>query len=220
MSSLNNWTDITFPSDCDSGYNLGEIPTDQNCVLNPQLSQVSDLYIQPDGADAPFLWTGSSASINSDGVGNNVTNNSKSKWLVGQGGIPAPEETIYQGPKLMRVVGKRTYQLNFQTEVYSNDQRNFIRQLQSGWSEFKFWIGTLGGNLFGGPNGISPFFVNARLPLDPGDEDYEKGFIVIEFQTSNGGMPRTANPLRNFTPLEQLVTVAVDDDGNTIGWFE
>lgn len=199
MSTFNTWSDITWPSNtaCDT-LNLGAIPTDQNCLLVPPLSQVSDLYIQPDGATAPFDWTsGSPAEPMTSGIDNSVTDNSASKWLVGKGGVVAPEETVYTGPKLKKKIVRRLYTLNFEVEVTNDDQRDFLRQLQSGWSEFVFWIGTLGNNLFGDENGITPSFVNAQLPLDPGDEDYEKGTIIIEYYSVKGDPPRYANPLAN-----------------------
>lgn len=226
MSSLNTWNDITFPSDCDD-YNLGAIPEDQNCLIAPVLSQVSDLFIKAENAPAPFIWDDQVASINEDAIGNNVHNNNKSKWLVGKGGIPDPSETIYQGPKLKEVVGRRLYQLTFEVEVSSDQQRNFLRRLQSNWPEYVFWIGTIGGRLFGGPQGIIPFFSNAYLPLDPEDDDYEKGIIVIEFAVTGPGLPVSNNPLADVTPLAvhpEVIsdgdgTVIIDDSGIVIGYY-
>jgi hypothetical protein len=200
MTTFNSWSDITWPSNtaCTT-LNLGAIPADQNCLLVPPLSQVSDLYIQPDGASAPFDWTdpAAPAAPAMSGIDNTATDNSATKWLVGKGGVEAPEESLYTGPKLKKKVVRRLYTLQFEVEVTNDDQRDFLRQLQSGWSEFTFWIGTLGNNLFGDSTGIIPSFVNAQLPLDPGDEDYEKGTIIIEYYSEKGDPPRYTNPLAN-----------------------
>jgi hypothetical protein len=226
MSSLNTFTDITFP-DCENTFQLGAIPTDQNCLISPILSQVSDLYIKAENAPAPFTWAAGAPSLNDEGIGNNVPNNNRSKWLVGKGGIPDPEETVYQGPKLKEVVGRRVFQLTFETEIYSKGQRDFLRQLQSNWSEYTFWIGSLGGRLFGGEDGIVPYFSNAILPLRSGNEDTEIGIIVIEFAVDGPGVPVADNPARNYVfpdAIPTLIedgneTVIIDDSGVAIGYY-
>ena len=161
----------------------------------PNLSQVSDLYITPTGATDAFTYGGGNPTATSGGIDNTVVDNSKTKWVVGKGGVPEPEESVYNGPKSTRIVFKRRYQLSFEVNVKEDGMRDLLRNLQCGWDQFTFRYGTQGGYLYGGSAGIKPTFVNAQLPLADGDEDNEIGRIILDFETTNGDPPRDPNPL-------------------------
>lgn len=196
--SLNIWTRAF--DDCLSGcgdgtFNLVAIPADQNCSEIPDLSQVSDLYITPTGATDAFDYTGGDPTAVVGGIDNTVTDNSKTKWLVGKGGVDDPELVTYAAAKGNIVIAERRYRLIFELPVRSAAVRNLLLQLQCNWKDFNFRFGTIGGNLFGGENGISPSSVNAFLPLASGDDDYEIGRIEIGYRTKNGDPDRHPNPL-------------------------
>lgn len=196
MPDLNTWTDITCPSACGATLNYGALPSDPNCVSVPPLSEISDIYIQPTGATAPFNWTTPTAPTAVSGaIDNTQTDNSKTKHLVVIGSQGDPEETIYNGPKGTRVVSKRRYTDELRVPITSQQLYDFLRQIQCNTLNFVFWFGTRGGFLFGGSNGISPAFSTARFPKVEGEEGVEEGVMLLEYETDNGDPPRTPNPL-------------------------
>lgn len=214
---FNSWNDISLPSVSSPGaLNLGAIPADQDNFAAPRYSQVCDVFIQPIGADAPFIWDGYTASTNNGGVDNTNGNNQKSIWLTCQGGLTLEGEITKSAPKQTTLIGLRTYALNVEVEVTDESQRNLLRQLMSGWNAFYFWYATLGGMLFGGPQGIKSNFVNATLPQGEGDEDFEVGNLILRFETKQGAPPRTPNPLQGIMPIPPLQEVLQDASGNIL----
>lgn len=178
---------------------FGALVQDQNCVSIPNLSQVCDLYIIPDGAVDAFSYpSGDSADpiLIPSGINNSDTTNSFTKWLVGIGGVSEPDLTPYNGPKNSIVVMKRVYTLEFQIDVSNSLHRNFARQLQCNPKNFKFRYGTLGGQLFGGAEGLTPSSSDAIMSLGSGAEDFELCRIVIRWETKGGfgDPPRHVNP--------------------------
>lgn len=195
MPDINTWTDITCPSACGATLNYGALPSDPNCVSVPPLSEISDIYIQPTGATAPFSMTGSTATAVSGAIDNTVTDNSKTKHLVVIGTQGDPEETEYNGPKGTIVISKRRYTIEARVPITSQSLYDFLRQIQCNNLNFKFWFATRGGYLFGPEAGISPAASNARFPKVEGDDGVEEGVIVLQYDTENGDPPRFANPL-------------------------
>ena len=194
---MNEWTDISCPSGCDETMLFGVLVEDQNCVTVPNLSQVSDLYIRPVGAVSPFDFSGGGdPALIPSGIDNTDTTNAFTKWLVGIGGVAEPEETPYNGPKNSIAIIKRVYTLDFQFDVTNANHRDFARQLQCNPKNFTFWFGTLGGQLFGGEDGITPASSNAILSLGNGNEDYELGRIILRWEVKGGygDPPRNVNP--------------------------
>jgi hypothetical protein len=173
-----------------------QLAADPDCIVVPDLSQVSDLYITPTGASDAFDYPsgGGDPSATSGNIDNTVTDNSATKWMVGKGGVAEPEETEYIAQKGTKVITKRRYTLTFEVIVSDNSIRELLRQLQCNWKSFTFRYATRGGWVFGGEDGIAPAFVNAQLPLGDGDEDNELGRIIIEFETANGDPPRHVDP--------------------------
>lgn len=194
---INTWT-RTFddcPSGCDDELLLVALPEDPDCVVIPDLSEISDIYIEPTGADSAFDYSGGDPVENAGGIDNTDTTNAKSKWLVGIGEIGDPEEITYPAAKGRTVILKRIYTLTFRVIVKEDGVRNFLLQMQCGDTNHLFRYGTRGGKLFGGEQGIAPTSVNARLPLASGNEAVEEGTLVFTFETTNGDPPRHDNPL-------------------------
>lgn len=193
---MNEWTDIFCPSGCDETLLFGPVVEDQNCVEIPNLSQVCDLYIQPDGATDAFDYTGGDPVLVSGGIDNTDLLNAKTKWLVGIGGVAEPAETPYNGPKNAIKIIKRMYTLDFQFDVTNVMHRNLARQLQCNPKNFTFRFGTLGGQLFGGDTGITPSSSNAILSLGNGNEDFELGRLILSWEVKGGygDPPRHPNP--------------------------
>lgn len=194
--ALNTWTDVTCPSGCGASLNYGALPVDVSCVLPPPLSEISDIFMQPTGATAPFDWTTPTAPTAVSGaIDNTNTDNTKSKHFKVIGNQGDPEETEYTGPDGVTVITKRTYTLNARFPISEQAYYDYAKQLQCNQSNFVFWFATRGGFLFGGANGIDPTRVNARLPKVEGDEGVEEATSIFIYETTNGDPPRTPNPL-------------------------
>ena len=83
-SGINIWTDITCPDDCADVLLFNAIAADQRCGIKPKLSQITDLFVTPDGGDVPFTISGSTASAVSGAIDNTVSDNSKTFQLYGK----------------------------------------------------------------------------------------------------------------------------------------
>lgn len=195
MPDINTWADVTCPSACGGTLNYGALPADPDCVSVPPLSEISDIYIQPTGATAPFDWGGSDPTAVSGAIDNTAVDNSKTKHLVVIGEQGDPEETIYEGPKGTTVRSKRRYTIEARTPITAQSIYDFLRQIQCNNLNFVFWFATRGGYLFGGSTGISPASSNARFPKVAGEDGVEEGVLVLEYETANGDPPRDINPL-------------------------
>jgi hypothetical protein len=165
-------------------------------VAPPPLSEISDVYVQPTGATAPFDWTTPTAPTAVSGaIDNTQIDNSKSKHYKMIGNQGDPDETTYTGPDGTETVIKRRYTMTGRTPLIDQSYYDFGKQLQCNTGDFVFWFGTRGGYLFGGPNGISPAKTNARFPKVEGEEGAEELVTEIMYDTKNGDPPRTPNPL-------------------------
>lgn len=186
-------TFLTCPADCDTSLTLGAIDVAQDCTNYTQkYSQICDLIIQPDGATAPLDWTGApTVTAVATQVDNADTLGGKSKWLVGEGGIAAPEKTVDEYPKRKTKVNFRTYTLTFVVKNLSDDQYDFLRQLQCGVTDYKIWYANVGGHIFGGSTGIDPDSVDVDFIYSEGREDKEQATILISWEAD--GDPQRGN---------------------------
>ena len=114
---INTWTDLTCPIGCATGVQYVAIDADQSCVPVPKKSQVNMLVITPDGAPQPIDWSVSPVLYIASSIDNTVTDNSKSKSLVGMGDVAEPETTEQDMPNGISAVISRKYTLTFRTSV-------------------------------------------------------------------------------------------------------
>lgn len=184
------------PADCDEDNLLPAIPETQDCTSYAQtLSQISDLYIIPDtaGIDVFTNWaTTPTATVGA--IDNTVTDNSKAKWLVGIGGLPAPEKTTTDYPKLKRKNDERLYTISFRILNLVDAQYDFLRQIQCGWTGFTFYYADLAGYAYGIAGGLVPEFVDVDFPKGEGNTDKNVAVITLQFR-ADGDPERRANPL-------------------------
>lgn len=199
MAILNTWTDITCPAACDDTFLLPALPSDPDCLLTPSLSQISDLFITPCGAANPFDWAEDPVEAVADEIDNTDTTNAKTKHLVGVGEIADHAPTVFNAPKLQRLITKRRYTLNFTVLVTDQSVYDFLRYLQCNWTEFTFQWANLGDSLFGDTDGIKPSLVDVFFTAGGGEEDVEQARLQIEFDTTNGFPRRNTNPLASST---------------------
>ena len=183
------------PADCDSDLLLTAIPVEQDCPnYERTLSQISDLVIQPDGATTPFSsWSTTPANV-SGAIDNTDETNAKCKWVVGKGGIAAPDKTNTPYPKLKTKTTKRRYRLEFQVFQLTADQYDFCRLLQCGWTSFTFWYADLGAWIYGSATGIAPVFCDCDFSKGNGDSDVNTATIIIEWE-ADGDPERRVSPL-------------------------
>ena len=189
-------TFLTCPADCDATFTLGAIAVDQDCTNYTQKeSQVSDLVITPSTALAlPLEWGGAPTILVTEReIDNSDVLGEKSKHIVGEGGLAAPEKTVDQYPKNKSRTTKRTYTLTFNIKNMTDDQYEFLRQLQCGWTDFVFWYATVGGRIFGGANGIEPDAIDVDFPLSEGRGDKEVAVLTLTW-SADGDPDRGDSP--------------------------
>jgi hypothetical protein len=192
MSTINSF--LTCPSDC-GDLDFGALDTNQDCTSYEQkYSQICGIYFCPSGVDA-LDWTTPSAPAIPDPatLDNSTTDGSTVKYLVVEAGIDAPEKEVAEYPKRKtRVVG-RTYAIRGVVKNMTDNQREFLRQMQCGDTSWTIYYETIGGYIFGGQGGIAISFMDAELPLGGGRDDKELGNILIDFE-ADGDPPRYTNP--------------------------
>ena len=180
--SLNSF--LTCPADCDTALNLGALPVNQDCTTyTQQYSQIKNLIIQPAAANAALDW--SSAPTVTAAVGeidNSDSTGAKSKILIGEGEIQAPEKQVDEYPNRKTRVNFRTYTLTHTIKQLDADTYSFLRQLQCGDTDFTFYYDTVGGRLFGGSGGIEPKSIDVDLIYSGGREDKESANIIITWE--------------------------------------
>lgn len=188
-------TILTCPADCDTDLQLPAIPEEQDCTTYAQtLSQISDIYIVPDGAPDPITNWATTPTATALAIDNTVTDNSKSKWIVGQGGVAVPEKVTTEYPKLKSKTDERIYSISFTIKNLVAAQYDFLRQLQCGWTGFKFYYGDLADFIYGVSGGLSPEYVDVDFPKGEANTDKNIAILTLRFR-ANGDPERRTNPL-------------------------
>jgi len=186
---------LDCPVDCDTDLLLVAIPEEQDCTsYDQQYSQVSDLVIQPTGATTPFASWSTTPTLVSGAIDNTVTDNSKCKWLVGEGGIATPTKEVSDYPKRKQKTTNRRYRLEHTIRNLTDAQYDFCRQLQCGWTGFTFWHADLGDYIYGSATGIVPALVDCDFPKGAGRDDKSFATIIIEWD-ADGDPERRVSPL-------------------------
>lgn len=196
MSTINSF--LSCPADCGSAFQFPALTADQDCsTFDRYYSQVAYLYVIPDGASDPLDWTDPDvpAAASPSEIDNTNTDNTKVKFLVGEGEIAVPDKQVEELPLRKQAISGRDYLLNFTVKNMTSLNREFIRNLQCNPTNYKFYYGTVGGHIFGPAGGITPSFSDGDLPLNGGRDDREIGVALIRFQSSDGDPPRYSNPL-------------------------
>lgn len=172
-------TFLTCPTDC-GPILFPAIDIEQDCTsFDITESEVCGILFVQDG-NYPADWTSQAdweALINNPG-----SNAPDGKYLVGRGGVPAPEKVTVELPKNIDKVVSRKYTLTFNVTNMSDANYEFLRAVQCGDTSISVWFETIGGYLFGGPTGISPYSFDADLPLDEGRDAYERGIITLVWE--------------------------------------
>lgn len=186
---------LSCPTDCSTPLLLPAIEQVQNCTNYKQaFSQISDLIIVPDGAPDPLDLTGApDAALVAASIDNMNVDNTKSRHIVGEGGVAAPEKITDEYPKRQSRTVFRTYTLTFNIKNLTDAQYEFLRALQCGWTGFSFYYANVGGHLFGDAGGILPASVDVDFPLAEGRDDKEIATLTITWD-ADGDPPRYNKP--------------------------
>lgn len=200
MATTINQTLTGCPADCDDVLLFPAIPASQDCPNYPQgRSQIARLYLLPNTMSGDiFASWGTTSAATPTYVSNSIDNtnalNAKAKVLVGKGEIPVPEKSTLGYPLLKTRTIERRYPLAF--TVYQLDDANyeFLRQIQCGNLNFKFYYGDLEGYVYGIADGLVPDFVNVVFPKGNGNEDRNTAIIRLSWKAT-GDPQRRANPL-------------------------
>lgn len=157
------------------------------------------LYLLPNTMSGDiFASWGSNSSATPTYVSNSVDNsnalNAKAKALGGRGEIAVPEKTTLEYPFLkIRQTDKR-YSLVFTHYNLDDATYEFLRQVQCGSLNFKFYYADLAGYVYGIADGLVPDFVTVRFPKGNGNTDRNVAIIDLKWKAT-GDPQRRANPL-------------------------
>ncbi len=199
MPTTNSFT--TCPVDCDDNNLLPAIPAIQDCANYEQVrSQVHTLYIMPQvggtpSAD-PFTAFATTPTVTASAVDNSNATNTKAKFLVGEGGVAEPSETLLEYPMLAEKVDERTYELVFNVKNLVAAQYDFLQQLQCGNVDMTFYYASGMGTtqwVYGKQGGIVPKKVTVTFPKGAGKDDRDFATIKIQW-LATGDPDRRVNP--------------------------
>lgn len=203
--------DFLSPVVCGAAYLFPALPADPNCIEAPKRSQLNYLFIAPCTAVDPFELSGSAAVLVSSAIDNTNADNTKTRQLLGEGGIPEHEATEVEAPnrKILILDDGRGYELTFKVIVTNALVYAFLQRMQSGWLDFRFWYQDLGGFLYGKVlaadattfGGIRPLYVNVQFPKGEGRDDLQYANVIIRWD-ADADPPRYVSPV---TPADSCV---------------
>lgn len=197
--TINSFT--TCPEDCGDDNLLPAIDAIQDCTSYTQeISQVHTLYLMPQvggtpSAD-PFTNFATTPTVTASAIDNTGTDNTKAKFLVGDGGVAEPTETVVEYPKLNEKVVERLYELVFNVRNLSDAQYAFLQQMQCGNTDITFYYSSGMGTVvyvYGKQGGIAPRKVTVTFPKGAGRTDRDLATIKIQWLA-------TGDPDRRLDP--------------------
>lgn len=199
--TINSFT--TCPTDCDEYNILPALPAEMDCTnYTQERSQVHTIYFRLSDADGvlspdPFTNFATTPTATANAIDNTVTDNTKSKFLVGEGGVAEPTETSVEYPKLNTKVEEREYQLTFNVKQLTAEVYAFMQQLQCGDINFRFYYASGMGSTqyaYGISGGIIPKSITVTLPKGAGRDDRDLATIRINW-LGNTDPDRRINPI-------------------------
>lgn len=174
------------PADCSVEFEFLNLDTDQNCAGSQELSQITDVWMQPVGGTAtavsPFTNWATTPTVTAGAVDNSVADNTKTKWITGIGSVDAPDKTTVTVHKRLTVTLKRRYTLAMDVfKVDSQANYDYMRHLQCNPTNYRFWYANEA-HAFGKDTGLIPVYTDVDFPLGAGDQDLEKAVLTIQWE--------------------------------------
>ena len=198
--TVNSFT--TCPADCDDDNLLPAIPAIQDCANYAQdRSQVHTLYIMPQvggtpSAD-PYTNFATTPTATAGAIDNTNADNTKARFLVGEGGVAESTEVVLEYPMLTEKVVERDYQLVFNIKNLVQTQYDFLLQVQCGNIDLTFYYASgMETNqwVYGKQGGIVPRKVTVSFPKGAGKDDRDIAIIKIDWKAT-GDPDRRINPI-------------------------
>lgn len=197
---------------CTDVITLTALAADPYCVTVPGLAQIWGLVIAPCEAADPFeiVSPATVPSLTSGEIDNDNADNTKSRVLVGIGGVGEHEAEVYEGPLRRDLITNRVYTLTHEVPLGDDLTYNFLRYFQLNYLKFRFWYVDLGNLLYGSVlastvtdayGGIRPTAVNVQFPKDTARDARNVATLSITFE-ADADPPRYASPL---TPASDCV---------------
>lgn len=200
MANNINQTLTGCPADCDDVLLYPAIPASQDCPNYEQgRSQISRLYLLPNtmSGDIFASWGATSAATPSY-VANSIDNsnalNAKAKELVGRGEISVPEKSTLEYPLLKTKAAEKRYTVVFTHYQLDAATYDFLRQVQCGNLNFKFYYADLAAYVYGIADGLVPDFISVVFPKGNANTDRNTAIIRLSWKAT-GDPQRRANPL-------------------------
>lgn len=195
MSTINQFS-VVCPTDCTTTLQLPILDAEQNCTPIPKKSQICDLYIKPNTATVTPVsgWTDGVYTITPEptNINNADVTGTAVKWLVGEGGVAEPSETVVELAKFVDVVSEREFVLEFVVKNLSDAQYDFGRAIQCGNTDFTFWYSSPS-YTYGSATGIVPTSAKAVFPKGAGRDDVDQMTLRFTFKSITDP-DRKANP--------------------------
>ena len=200
MQTINSFT--TCPADCGDDNLLPSIDAIQDCISYEQVkSQIHTLYIMPQvggtpSAD-PFTNFATTPTATAGAISNTTTDNTKAKYVVGEGGIGEPTETVLDYPMNQEKVIEREYPLTMTFKYLSQEMYAFWQQVQCGNIDLTFYYASgMGATqyVYGKQGGIVPKKVTVTFPKGAGKDDRDTVVLKINW-LATGDPDRRINPL-------------------------
>jgi hypothetical protein len=143
----------------------------------------------------PTFATTPTATANA--INNTTTDNTKAKFLVGEGGVAESTEVVLEYPMLTEKVVERDYQLVFNIKNLVQTQYDFLLQVQCGNIDLTFYYASgMEANqwVYGKQGGIVPRKVTVSFPKGAGKDDRDIAIIKIDWKAT-GDPDRRINPI-------------------------
>lgn len=191
----------TCPADCDDDNLLPAIPAIQDCASYDQdKSQVHTLYIMPQvggvaSAD-PFTNFATTPTATASAVDNTVTDNTKAKFVVGEGGVTSSEVKLDFPMNTSKVI-EREYTLDMDFKMLTQEMYAFWQQVQCGNIDLTFYYASgMSTNqwVYGKQGGIPPKEMSVTFVKGKGKDDRD----VVNLKAiwlAKGDPDRRINPL-------------------------
>lgn len=189
--------DYTCPT-CDECDEL-ELPPfvfNDDCDPESEESEICDILFTVEDPENPGTALGGPTDWTQTADWTAAIDNTaadKVRKLTGIGDLPEPEQEIRIVSKRRKVMGLKNFTLNHTIDDVTDENYNAARELECG-GVVRLWLRTLGGRLYGGQEGIRASITKANMPLDRGQNTFER--IELQFQWEHScHPPRIADPI-------------------------
>jgi len=199
MAQQSKYEIPTCPTDCGNISNLPAVSF-ESCVEAMKIfeSEICDIYItipdeNGDAVNKPATWTGPAIlTWHSSFVGDAELDTVRRVVVIGDLNSEDAETGTFS-KRRQKAVGLKPHVLNATIDDMSDANREFIRQLECG-ATVVLWFATIGGNFFGGVDGILGDIFNVKLPLERGEGNYEYATFQFSWEAA-AAPPRITSPL-------------------------